>query len=344
MVLKYLKIPILSLVLGLVLVAGLSWNQNHSIGMILQSVLTVLLLCILEISLSFDNAVVNASVLRKMSHLWRQRFLLWGILIAVFGMRLLFPLVIVSVVGGVSLWDSLIMAIKQPDLYSKMMLESHLAVASFGGSFLMMVAMHFFYNEEKEIHWIPVIEKPFARASKFKSVELLIGLVFILVIHMFIPSEQQNTFLKSAIWGIVVFLLVHGASDLLEQASLADVKWLSSGFGLFMYLEVLDASFSFDGVVGAFAITHRLIEILIGLGVGAFFVRSLTVYLVEQETLEQFTFLEHGAFYALGALAIFMLLDYFFHFPEWMTALTGAFILAASIFWSIYEDRKRRTS
>lgn len=343
MVLNYLKIPFLSLVVGLAVVAGLSWNQNHSVGMILQSMLTVLLLCILEISLSFDNAVVNASVLKKMNHVWRHRFLLWGILIAVFGMRLLFPLVIVSVVGDVGLIDSFVMAIEHPDLYSKMMLDSHLAVASFGGSFLMMVAMHFFYNDEKELHWIPIIEKPVARASKFKSIELLIGLTFILVIHMFIPAMQQNTFLKSALWGVVVFLLVHGASDLLEQASLANLKWLSSGFGLFLYLEVLDASFSFDGVVGAFAITHRLIEILIGLGVGAFFVRSLTVYLVEQDTLEQFTFLEHGAFYALGALSIFMLLDNFFHFPEWLTALTGAFILAASILWSIYEDRKRRT-
>lgn len=343
MVLKYLKIPILSLVLGLAFVGYLSWQQSHSTGQILQSVLTVLLLCILEISLSFDNAVVNASVLRRMSDVWQRRFLFWGILIAVFGMRLLFPLVIVSVVGGFSLFESFMMALREPDRYSEMMKASHLAVASFGGSFLMMVAMHFFYNEEKEIHWIPVIEKPFARASKFRSIELLLGLGFLIGIHFFLPPNLQHTFIISGIWGIVVFMLVHGLSDLLEKASLANVKWLSSGFGLFMYLEVLDASFSFDGVVGAFAITHRLIEILIGLGVGAFFVRSLTIYLVEQETLEQFKFLEHGAFYALTALAMFMLFDHFFHFPEWLTALTGAAILTISIFWSIYEDRKSRT-
>ena len=84
-------------------------------------------------------------------------------------------------------------------------------------------------------------------------------------------------------------------------------------------------------------------EQAIGLGVGAFFVRAITLYLVENETLSKFKFLEHGAFYALGALALMMLLDYFLHIPEWMTGLTGAAILGLSIFWSFYEDRKGRT-
>ena len=118
---------------------------------------------------------------------------------------------------------------------------------------------------------------------------------------------------------------------------------MSAGFGMFLYLEILDASFSFDGVIGAFAITQSLIQIMIGLSIGAFFVRSLTLYLVEEETLSQIRFLEHGAFYALGALALMMLLDYFLHLPEWMTGLTGAAILGLSIFWSFHEDRKGRT-
>ena len=134
-----------------------------------------------------------------------------------------------------------------------------------------------------------------------------------------------------------------GISGVLESPALANSRFFSSGLGMFLYLEVLDASFSFDGVVGAFAISNQLYIIMIGLGVGAFFVRGITLYLVEKETLEQYIFLEHGAFYALGVLALFMLLDSFFHFPEWMTALTGAAILGISILWSIYHDRKKAT-
>ena len=125
---------------------------------------------------------------------------------------------------------------------------------------------------------------------------------------------------------------------------MSTVKWLSSGFGMFLYLEVLDASFSFDGVVGAFALSTDLFVIMTGLSIGAFFVRGLTLYLVEKQTLNQFIFLEHGAFYALGALALFMLLDPFFHFSEWLTALSGASILVMSVVWSIYIDRKGRTA
>ena len=110
-----------------------------------------------------------------------------------------------------------------------------------------------------------------------------------------------------------------------------------------MYLEVLDSSFSFDGVVGAFAISHEILIIMLGLSIGAFFVRGITLYLVEKDTLKQFIFLEHGAFYALGALAFFMLLDPFFHFAEWLTALAGAAILVLSVLWSIYIDRPNRT-
>ncbi len=341
--LKFFVVPVLSLFFGLVLIATLSWTQTHDSAIVLQSLLTVFLLSILEISISFDNAIVNATVLKKMNGAWRKRFLTWGMLIAVFGMRFFFPLLIVSITGGYSLLESFQMALTKPAEYSKMMLESHLAVSSFGGAFLLMVFLHFFINEDKHQHWILFIEKPAQKFSGFSSAELVIALLILMGLYRYLPAPQGATFLESAVWGVVVYLVVHGLSDLLEQTNLAKVNWLSSGLGLFIYLEVLDASFSFDGVVGAFAISTELVVIMTGLSVGAFFVRGLTLYLVENETLKQFAFLEHGAFYALGALAFFMLLDPFFHFSEWLTALTGAGILVMSIFWSIYENRKDRT-
>jgi hypothetical protein len=342
--LQFFVLPILSLVLGLAFVATWAWSKSHETSLVLQTVLTTFLLSILEISISFDNAVVNATILEKMSDVWKKRFLTWGMLIAVFGMRFLFPLLIVSITGGHSLLDSFQMALKKPDEYAKMMLDAHLAVSSFGGAFLLMVFLHFFIDEEKKSHWIAFIEKPIQRVAHFNSAELVIALLTLMSINHFLPAESSLTFLTSAFWGLLVFLVVHGISDLLGSESAATLKWLSSGLGLFLYLEVLDASFSFDGVIGAFALSTDLIVIMTGLSIGAFFVRGLTLYLVEKKTLNEYVFLEHGAFYALGALAFFMLLDPFFHFSEWVTALSGAAILALAILGSIQVDRKSPAS
>lgn len=340
---KFFIFPLFTLVFGLSLAGLISWNLSSNWMTVWKSLLTVLLLSVLEISLSFDNAVVNATVLKKMSEVWKKRFLTWGMLVAVFGMRLLFPLVIVSLTAGISLLDSVQLAFFKPEEYSQMMLASHLSVSSFGGAFLLMVFLHFFMNDEKDVHWIPFFEKPMLQISRVQSSELLIAILVLLGIYKYLPTEEALPFLISALWGLVTFILVHGVSELLEDSSLSKVKWLSSGFGMFLYLEVLDSSFSFDGVVGAFAISHEVFVIVLGLSIGAFFVRALTLYLVEKETLNQFIFLEHGAFYALGALAFFMLLDPFFNFSEWVTALSGAAILCLSVLWSVYVDRPNRT-
>ena len=106
-----------------------------------------------------------------------------------------------------------------------------------------------------------------------------------------------------------------------------------AGFGAFLYLEVLDASFSFDGVIGAFALTNNLIIIAIGLGIGAMFVRSMTVYLVRKGTMSEYRYLEHGAFYAIVALAVIMYINTFSHIPEVITGLIGA-VLIGLAFWS----------
>ena len=337
---KYFITPILSLLGGLVAVGIYEWIRVPSIGYVTQILLTVLLLSVLEISLSFDNAVVNAAVLKNMSEVWKNRFLTWGMLIAVFGMRFFFPLLIVSVIGNMSLWDSAVLSFSKPDEYSKMMLESHLAVSAFGGSFLLMVFLNFMISDEKELHWIKLIEKPAAKLAAFQSIELVIALLVMMGIYVNLPAADHVTFLVAYLWGIITFLVVHGISELLENEQISRMAWLKSGFGMFLYLEVLDASFSFDGVVGAFAISNQLVVIMAGLGIGAFFVRGLTLYLVEKNTLSQFMFLEHGAFYALGVLALFMLCDSFFHFSEAVTAISGALILVISILWSIKVDRQ----
>ena len=336
---KYFITPIISLFVGLLVAGAFSWSIKPDAGLVVQTLFTVILLSVLEISLSFDNAVVNATVLQKMDDVWKKRFLTWGMAIAVFGMRLAFPLAIVSIVAGVSVSDSLVMAFAKPDDYARMMMSAHLAVSAFGGAFLLMVFLDFLFTE-KDLHWIRIIEKPAGKLSNFQSIELIIAICIMMAVYGKLPADEKVPFLVAFVWGILTYLIVHGLSGLLEDERVAKLPMLSSGLGLFLYLEVLDASFSFDGVVGAFAISNQLLIIMIGLGIGAFFVRGITLYLVEHKTLEQFMFLEHGAFYALGILSLFMLLDSFFHFSEAVTALSGAAILASSILWSIKENRK----
>ncbi len=346
--LKYIKGSLIITVLGLALAMGFEWHQTASMTAVVSAGLTALILAVLEISLSFDNAVVNATVIRKMDAVWKRRFLTWGILIAVFGMRLIFPLVIVAVVASIGPIEALMMSISEPQKYAEIMTSAHLTVSAFGGMFLYMVFLHYFMNTEKEEHWVKVIEKPLVLISQFKGIELIVAILTLLFITGAMRAEDQMRFLIPGLWGMITYMLVHSFSEFLEKLEIANADTtkksiMSAGFGMFLYLEILDASFSFDGVIGAFAITQSLIQIMIGLSIGAFFVRSLTLYLVEEETLSQIRFLEHGAFYALGALALMMLLDYFLHIPEWMTGLTGAAILGLSIFWSFYEDRKCRT-
>ena len=342
--LKYFKASIWITVAGLLLVVGMVWYQTQSMTLVMQALLTTVLLSILEISLSFDNAVVNATVMKTMSEVWKKRFLTWGMLIAVFGMRLFFPLGIVSVLGKIGPIEALMMSINEPIRYAEIMTSSHIYVASFGGLFLFMVFVHFFFDQEKEVHWIPFVEKSMAQSGQFKGVELVLTLiVLILFAGMFENIEKQYAFLISGVFGIITFLFVHGISAFLENkdvVSNAQTAVASAGVGTFLYLEVLDASFSFDGVVGAFALTNSLFLIMIGLGIGAFFVRSLTIYFVEKNTVDKFKYLEHGAFYALGSLAIIMLMGAFVHIPEWITGLSGLAILSLSVLHSIQAEKK----
>lgn len=309
-------------------------------GALTAGFLTVIL-GILEISLSFDNAVVNASVLKDMSPVWRQRFLTWGILIAVFGMRVIFPLAIVSVVAHIGPWEALMLAATRPDEYARIMMSSHLSIAGFGGSFLLMVAFAYFFNREKHVHWLNIIEKPLVQLGKIEAVALGMCLLVIYALSRSVSTEaEQLTFITSSIFGMLTFVAVDGLSSFLKMSNEETKSVQKSGAAMFIYLEVLDASFSFDGVIGALAITNNIFLIAIGLGVGAMFLRSMTIYLVDKGTLNQFIYLEHGAFYAIGALAIMMLLDVFVHVPEVLTGLIGAVLIGLSVWSSVQHSRQ----
>ncbi len=340
MIRKYFSGSLVITVIGLLLAGGVGWIYMHTLQGLIQALTVAVILALLEVSLSFDNAIVNAVVLRDMTAEWRHRFLTWGMLIAVFGMRLVFPLVIVTAVSGISPWAALKMAAFSPDEYAAIMLQAHLQVSAFGGSFLMLVALKFFYDFNKHEHWIPWLEKPASLLGQIKAVEVGLTLLLLLVISHQVGPNQTVDFLNAGLIGVLIFLAVDGLGEWLESAGGPTKNAQRASAGLFIYLEVLDASFSFDGVVGAFAITHNLFIIMIGLSIGAFFVRSLTMMFVEQQTLARFLYLEHGAFYAIGALAVIMLLDPILHIPEWFTGLIGVVIIVMSLLWSVRKNPK----
>ncbi|WP_375478442.1 DUF475 domain-containing protein [uncultured Jatrophihabitans sp.] len=356
-------IAIVGLVLG--------WIYGGGTGLALTAILAVL-----EVSLSFDNAVVNATVLVRMSPFWQKLFLTLGVAIAVFGMRLVFPLAIVSISAKRSPIDAVRLALEKGDpdkagTYGYLLHQAHPAIAAFGGMFLLMLFLDFVF-EERELTWLSWIERPLARIGKLDQLSVVIALA-VLAVSAYTLGEsadtsqrdRTSTILVAGVLGLATYLLVNGLGEFFDEGgddagsdeadpdAVAEAQAEAAAkrktrqhvvgraaFFLFLYLEVLDASFSFDGVIGAFAITSDPIIIAIGLGVGAMFIRSLTVFLVRKGTLSEYEYLEHGALWAIGALAIILLITIEYEVPEVVTGLVGVAFIGAALVSSIVRNRR----
>jgi len=322
---------------------ALGASYGYFTGGTVEAALSVLWICIvlgiLEISLSFDNAVVNATVLKDMEPVWQRRFLTWGVLIAVFGMRVVFPIIIVAIAGQLGPIDAVTLAFNEPDKYAAIVSGAHTSIMGFGGAFLMLVGLKFFFDSEKEHDWIAVVEAPLKRFADLEAFEIIFVLLALFGVSTMLETADAHTFLVSGIMGIAVFFAVEWIGQFLEVPEGAVEGVQKAGLGAFLYLEVLDASFSFDGVIGAFALSNNLIVIALGLGIGAMFVRSMTIALVRSGTLSQFRFLEHGAFWAILALSAIMFASVKVEIPETVTGLVGAVLIGLSLWASIMHNR-----
>lgn len=315
--------------------AGLWGYHLGGLGASLNMIFIVAILAVMEVSLSFDNAVVNASVLKNWDEYWKKVFLTIGILVAVFGMRLLFPLLIVAQTSDMGILEVWNLAINNPTDYSNKLTHHHAEISAFGGMFLLLVFLNFILDEEKETHWLGAIEERLGSMGRIDSLAIFLAIISLVSSLAFIPIESKLAVLLAGIMGILTYIGVDIIGALLESEediSVGDVVKKGS-IGGFLYLEVLDASFSFDGVIGAFAITKDIVAIMLGLGIGAMFVRSLTIFLVDKGTLDEYVYLEHGAHYAIGVLAFIMLLGMHFHISEIFTGLIGVAFILASL-WS----------
>ncbi|MDI3389702.1 DUF475 domain-containing protein [Streptomyces sp. B-S-A8] len=330
----------------------------------------VAILSILEISLSFDNAVVNAGILKKMNAFWQKIFLTVGILIAVFGMRLVFPVVIVAVSAKIGPIEAVDLAMTDKDMYQQLVTDAHPSIAAFGGMFLLMIFLDFIF-EDRDIKWLGWLERPLAKLGKVDMLSVCIALIILMITAMTFATQahqhggahvdKSQTVLLSGVAGLITYLVVGGLSGFFEnkleeeeereheeeeraaregKPKSAVVLAGKAAFFMFLYLEVLDASFSFDGVIGAFAVTNDIVLMALGLGIGAMYVRSLTVYLVREGTLDDYVYLEHGAHYAIGALALILLVTIQHEIPEVITGGIGVVLIAWS-FWSSVQRNRR---
>ena len=313
-----------------------------------QALVLVAILAVLEISLSFDNAVVNAGVLGRMNDWWQKIFLSVGIIIAVFGMRLIFPIVIVAITAHIGPIETVHLALDKPSEYAELLHGAHPAIAAFGGLFLLMIFLDFVF-EEHGPPWLGKLEAALARIGKLDQLAVVIALTALAVVAETIAKDHQYTVIFAGVLGVVLYIFVGSLGDLFEEAT--EEEGQPSGpnavalagkaaFFLFIYLEILDASFSFDGVIGAFAITENIFVIAAGLGVGALYIRGLTVYLVKKGTLSEYVFLEHGAHWAIGALAVILLLTIKYEIPEVVTGVIGVAFIGIAMVSSVAYRRK----
>lgn len=322
---------------GIVTIAVL-WAIGATSGA--DALLLALVLSLVEITFSFDNAIINARILAKMSWFWQQMFLTVGIVIAVFGMRLVFPIVLIMITAGLGGGEVIDLAFNHPDEYARELEQAHPFISAFGGMFLLMLCLTFFFDGGKKVHWWGSLERALSRLGSWWTYTGLSALTLAVVTLIPANTHRLETFVAGGI-GIITYLLLHVFTKRTESATAATVRKTGfAAFVSFMYLQVLDASFSFDGVIGAFAITQDVVIIAAGLGIGAVWVRSLTVLMVRRGTLESYRYLEHGAHYTIGILAVIFLAGLFVSVPEIVTGAVGLSVIGLSVLSSVWEKRR----
>jgi len=308
----------------------------------IEGVWIFIILVLLEVTFSFDNAVINSKILSRMSGFWQQLFLTVGIVIAVFVVRFVLPVVIVMISSGYPFGGVINMALNDAPHYTATLHEAAPMINAFGGTFLMMIGVNYFLDRKKDVHWLGRIERWLSRFGEYESFKILVMLGVAMGLYYTVEPRYQLTVLVASIFGT----MLHIALDLFgryfgsKQSNSAALVGMAA-FASFVYLNVLDASFSLDGVIGAFAITTDVLLIMAGLGAGALWVRSLTVYLVRTKALGKYRYLEHGAHWAILALGIIMLVKlYHIELPEWLTGSLGLIFVATAVITSVIERRR----
>ena len=296
--------------------------------------LTIAGLIVFETVSSVDNAIINADVLATMSQRARRWFLVWGLIIAVFVVRGLLPWFIVwMTTPSLGPIEALLATFSSDPAVVSAVEESAPILLIFGGMFLILLFFHWLFAEEKNCYLGS--ERFFSRQAVWFYA---IASILLSVIVWF--ALQISTMMGfAAVLGSTVFFIVHGFR---KNAEVQEARMMGSGMSdvsKLAYLEVLDATFSIDGVIGAFAFTLSVPLILIGNGVGAFVVRELTVRGVDQ--IRKYCYLKNGAMYSILVLGTIMLADSFgFRIPAWLSPIATFIIVGFFLFRSVQQQKK----
>ncbi len=300
-------------------------------------IITVLGLCLFEIISSIDNAVINAEVLGTMSNKARKWFLFWGLLIAVFLIRGLLPWVIVwatipslGPIGALTATFS-----NDPSIHQA--IDSAAPVLLMGGGvFLIFLFFHWLFLEPKNFG---------LRGEKFfhrHGVWFFATVSIILAVIVWYAMKISPMIAFGAVIGSTAFFITHGFK---ENAEKGEKELLSGKSGMsdlskILYLEIIDATFSIDGVLGAFAFTLSIPLILLGNGIGAFVLRKLTIGNIDR--IKKYKYLKNGAMYSILALGIIMTSDAFgVHIPQYVSPLVTFLIIGYFLYKSIKENRTK---
>ena len=292
-------------------------------------ILPLLVLAVVEIIFSFDAAVINSQVLSTMRRVWRIAFLTVGILIAIFLVRAILPIALVSTSIDESIsyvWD---LALNNPELYAVELEEAYPVIAAFGGVFLLMVGLRFF-GERRSVKWLNGVEAPLGEFNQPWKISATGAVLAVAAIYVVLAPGDTRVAVAGMLGALTFFGVKLLGRLLLGRQTKHAHGTHRHGLSQFLYLEVLDASFSFDSVIAAFAITTNVVVITAGLAIGAIFVRSMTVHLLQEGTLKEYRYLVHGAHYTILALALLLLAGIKFEIPEAIAGVIGlAIILTA---------------
>lgn len=278
-------------------------------------ILTVLGLSLFEVITSIDNAIINAEVLSKMSEKARKWFLLWGFLFAVFVVRGVLPFLIVwlanPAIGPIGVITAAFSS--DPSIVEAIEKSSPILLLG-GGVFLIFL----FFN------WLFLEPKSFGlRGEKFFHAQgawffAIVSVILTAIVWFALKIDPLLAF--AAVVGSTAFFIIHGFRQFAQEQ---EQKIMGSGMSeisMIAYLEVLDSTFSIDGVIGAFAFTFSVPLILLGNGLGAFVLRKLTISNIER--IKSYKYLKNGAMYSILFLGVIMILDGFgFHIPPWVSPL-----------------------
>lgn len=217
---KHFRESIIVTILGFI--AAWFWAAHIEAGTELKTLFIVFFLSILEVTLSFDNAVVNAVVLDKMTPKWQHRFLTWGIIIAVFGVRFLLPVIIVSIFSRLSIIKTVHMALEDVTQYTHYLHLAHAPLVAFGGSFLLMVGLSYFVGKNNHHKWLPFIENLLEKIN-FRFSNAIITSLVIFILQFFLPDDIKWSVITSAVTGVVSYEVIHGLCGFMEKKQEASI-------------------------------------------------------------------------------------------------------------------------